>query len=169
MPISLKKYGASDFYIKNLNSFILLAHAFTGCDTTSRLYNIGKEKILKSAVLRKACEEAAVVFYSPVSSKNEIALAGQMLLLALYNRKNVATLDDLRSKIFMEKVDGINVIKPESLPPTTEAMTHHSYRVYHQVQTWLGNAFPAEDCSWTVRKFVKILFSQTSPQHLIIF
>ena len=52
----------------------------------------------------------------------------------------------------MEKVDGFNVIKPECLPPTTEAMTHHSYRVYHQVQTWLGNVFPVEDWSWTVRQ-----------------
>ena len=28
---------------------------------------------------------------------------------------------------------------PQSLPTTNDAAKYHSYRVYHQVQTWLGN------------------------------
>ena len=38
----------------------------------------------------------------------------------------------------------------ESLPPTTAAVKQHSYRVYLQVQQWLGHSLPPADLGWQV-------------------
>lgn len=35
-----------------------------------------------------------------------------------------------------------------SLPPTEDAAKMHSLRVYHQVQSWLGNTPPADKWGW---------------------
>ena len=39
----------------------------------------------------------------------------------------------------MEKIDGKQVVKPESLPATTHCACFHFYSVYCQFQQWLGN------------------------------
>ena len=48
----------------------------------------------------------------------------------------------------MEKVAGTTVVKPESIPPTKESASQHSYRAIHQIQTWLGNPRDATKWSW---------------------
>ena len=50
--------------------------------------------------------------------------------------------DELRGKVFMEKVDGNHVINPESLPSTADAMALHACRVYLQLHTWMGRSLP---------------------------
>lgn len=35
-----------------------------------------------------------------------------------------------------------------SLPPTKGSAKYHSFRVYHQVQEWLGNQLPPEMWGW---------------------
>ena len=114
----------------------------------SRIFNIRKKKVTKAKSLRQSCVEAASAFYTPDSTKAEVANAGEKLLISIYNRNDTNSLDKLRAKMFLQKVDGKNSINSESLPPTTEATSHHSYRVYHQVQTWLGRAMPPEDWGW---------------------
>ena len=60
--------------------------------------------------------------------------AGKKFLLTL----NIS-LDETWLKVFMEKIDGKQVVKSESLPSTTHCECFHFYRVYCQVQEWLGN------------------------------
>jgi hypothetical protein len=38
----------------------------------------------------------------------------------------------------------------DSLPPTCDASRYHSYRFYHQVQTWLGNLLYPLLWGWTL-------------------
>ena len=64
----------------------------------------------------KACQDVANVFYAPDSSRDVIEREGGELLLAVLNRSGSQSLDELRGKVFMEKVEGKRVIKPESLP-----------------------------------------------------
>ncbi|MPC95446.1 hypothetical protein E2C01_090658 [Portunus trituberculatus] len=65
---------------------------------------------------------------------------GQASLEILYSCKPGNSLDFEKAAMFSRKVASRSVyLPPESLPPTCDAATYHSYRVYHQVQTWLGN------------------------------
>lgn len=41
-----------------------------------------------------------------------------------------------------------------SLPPTEDAARLHTYRVYHQVQEWLGNYKDPEDWGWKKTKSI---------------
>ena len=53
---------------------IMLIHAITGCDTTSRIYGVGKDNILKSLRLVKACRDVVSVFYAPNTLRDVIEM-----------------------------------------------------------------------------------------------
>ena len=52
--------------------YILLAHTFLGCDTTSRIYGLGKERLLKTDKMKEACKHASLVFYDSSSKKEDL-------------------------------------------------------------------------------------------------
>ena len=78
---------------------ILFLHAFLGCDTTSRIFGIGKGTILKKFNLSIALQQAANVFDSPISNHEEIASAGEKAFVALYNGKAEDSPNTLRFKV----------------------------------------------------------------------
>ena len=47
----------------SFQSFICLVHAFLGCDTTSRIFSIGKNKVLKDPDLCRTFAKEAEIFY----------------------------------------------------------------------------------------------------------
>ena len=56
---------------------IIMLHAITGCDTTSRIYDVGKDKILKAPKLVKACRDVVSVFYAPDTARVVIERNGE--------------------------------------------------------------------------------------------
>ena len=132
-------------------SMILLIHAFTGCDTTSRILGIGKDKLQK--LHAKIDETISVAFYSSTSSKESIKKGGEQLFLILLNiPMGSQTLDSARLTLFNTMVvKNSKVIDCSSLPPTSSAAEQHSFRVYHQIQTWMGNEMDPTEWGW---KFV---------------
>ncbi|KAJ8398943.1 hypothetical protein AAFF_G00416100 [Aldrovandia affinis] len=118
---------------------ILFIHAIAGCDTTSRLYGIGKGAPLKKFTTSSEFREQATVFDTQSASTAEVVSAGENALLCLYNGKPGEGLDSLRHKRFCEKVaTSTSHVQPQSLPPTSAAAKYHSLRVYYQVQQWKG-------------------------------
>ena len=85
-----------------IRSKLLFIHAITGCDTTSRLYGIGKtlSKVQCSDELTKISE----VFMQENANKDDIISAGEKALVLLYNGNSGDDLDALRYKPFQEKV-----------------------------------------------------------------
>lgn len=47
-----------------------------------------------------------------------------------------------------EKATTKNSMNLASLPPTRKAAREHSFRVYHQMQIWLGNQLPPTNWGW---------------------
>ena len=120
-------------------------HSISGCDTTSRPYGIGKGTVLsKYADLH----EFSHVFASPSSSQEQIKQGGEKALLIVYG----SSADDLnaaRVEKFQVKVaTSSGIVPPEKLPPTSDAASQHSLRVYHQVQAWRGNDLPPQNMGW---------------------
>ena len=74
---------------------ILFQHAFLGCDTTSRLFGIGKGTVLKKFKVNSVLQQAADVFDETSSTPAEIESAGNKAMVAIYNGKMDDTLNSL--------------------------------------------------------------------------
>ena len=96
-------------------------HAFSGSDTTSRLYGDGKGAAIRKLSSDSAFKEAAYVFIRQ-SSLEEIVAAGEKALCCLYGGRPNEGLDVLRYRRFCEKVATSNtIVQVQSLPPTSAA------------------------------------------------
>lgn len=114
-------------------------HALTGCDTTSRIYGIGKGTALKAFIRNANLRETAECF-TKAESKEEVSKLGQEALMYLFGGLPEDGLNLLRYRTFARKVmASTTCIQVHSLPPTAAAAAYHIYRVYLQVQTWTGN------------------------------
>lgn len=125
---------------------ILFIHAFGGCDTTSAIFRKGKLTIAKLVMKNPSLQNVSDVFYSPTSTHDAIANAGEKMFLATYS----ATVGDLDKQRYGAFIKSTTRVKPDlpSLPPTRGAARQHSYRVYLQVQEWLGNTLEATSWGW---------------------
>lgn len=122
---------------QNVCDSLPFLHAITGCDTSSRLFGVGKGIALKH-MTDKLYKQAQI--FSRVATKEEIISAGETSLVILYSGKEDQPLDKLRYNIFCEKVaKSTSFVQPHTLPPTSAAAKYHSFRVYLQCQEWLGS------------------------------
>jgi 5'-3' exonuclease len=128
---------------------ILFVHAFLGCDTTSRVFGIGKAAGFKLIQDSEAFREQAEVFRSKRATKDDIITAGEKAMAIVYKWNPSDSLDVVRYRRFQALVTTRNkAVLPNMLPPTSAATKYHSLRVYHQVQEWQGNTLNAEDWGW---------------------
>ena len=132
---------------------LLFVHAILGCDTTSRLHGIGKSVALKKVISNNTdFIQAANVFIGKSSSKKEIEDAGEKALLILYGGEKSASLNVHRWDTFQKKVASASkFVQPQDLPPTSEAAKYHIYRVFLQIQQWLGSKLDPTDWGWVLR------------------
>ncbi len=134
----------------DLSHSLLFIHALSGCDTTSRPYGIGKTSAMgKYADL----QEASKLFMLANSKHEDIEKAGNQALAILYGSVHGWDLNFERASKFTEKVVSSSCyMPPERLPPTSDAAKFHSYRVYLQVQMWLGNNLEPTKWGWDLHK-----------------
>ena len=129
---------------------LLFLHALTGCDTVSRQYGIGKVMAMGKCDKLK---DHAIAFLTPNQIHDNVNKHGQASLEVLYSCKPGRNLDFERAARFSSKVASRSMyLPPESLPPTCDAARYHSYRVYRQVHTWLGNDLDQTKWGWLLHK-----------------
>ncbi|KAK6172757.1 hypothetical protein SNE40_016353 [Patella caerulea] len=93
-------------------------HAMTGCDTTSRLFGMGKGIALRKLNSDPQFRGNAEVF-SNEASKKDIICAGEKTLTCLYGGRSDEDLDALRYRRFCERVSSSNTsVSVHSPPPT---------------------------------------------------
>ncbi|KAK4874989.1 hypothetical protein RN001_011411 [Aquatica leii] len=132
---------------------VLFAHAVSGCDKTSALYNKGKKSsynlLQKSKSLR---EKVCRIFNKPNQRKNEVVAVGEEFVRALYpDGQEFSNINQLRHHLYnrmMVKQSAASLMDLSNLPPTKAATKQHSLRVYVQVQEWLGNSYPPTEWGW---------------------
>ena len=115
---------------------LLFAHAISGCDTTSRMMNIGKSLPVK--LLRKSTlfQKIADVFMA-ANTHQETEEAGEKAVVLLYGGEEKDSLNHLRYVKYVQKVAiSTKSFQPSSLPPSSSAAKYHCFRVYFQVQAW---------------------------------
>ena len=128
---------------------ILFLHAMLGCDTTSRLFGIGKGTILKKFKANVELQKAAEVFDSTLSTSSQIESAGERVLVVMYGGKNNESLNSLRHRKYCEKLaSSLASVDPKGLPPTSAAGKYHSYRVFFQICQWKNSECDMLPESW---------------------
>lgn len=133
----------------NSKQHILFLHAITGCDTTSALFNKGKRNTIKMFEKRPDLHLSAEFFQQENCSQQLIFENGVHILLAMYGApKSENSLDNHRYLSFAKSTRFNRAVKLPSLPPTTAAAQQHLYRVYYQVQTWLGKDIDPQQWGW---------------------
>ncbi len=137
----------------NICTNILFIHAVLGCDTTSRLFGIGKRVALKKALDSPYFCLQASVFSDEFAERTAIVSAGENSLVCLYGGKPEENLDILRYMRYCDKtMSTTSSVSISSLPPTSAAAKYHSLRVYYQVQEWQGKAEKLSPLDWGWRE-----------------
>ena len=121
-------------------SDLLFIHAFTGCDTTSRIFGVGKQfifqKFAHNHLILRNCSE---IFCIPNVDQITVEGTGCKGMVCLFNGGQYESLGSLRYKFLCKKVATASTfVKPERLPPTTSATKFHARRTYLQVMEWMG-------------------------------
>lgn len=151
---------------------ILFAHAISGCDTTSRLYGVGKHLVFKKLLSDSEFRKHAEIFLSgPDTPHDRIIEAGEKAIVSMYNGGKNDSLDKLRCQRFKEKVVRCSKeILPQVLPPTSGAAKYHSLRVFYQISEWKGESLNATDYGWKEQdgKFIAVRTDlPPAPDHLL--
>ena len=133
--------------------YLLVCHAFTGCDTTSGLSGHGKAKLLE-VLCSGEVDDALDVFSNPNATKPEIQTSGEALFKHIHHgsESGDGTLAELRFNRFNKQAK-VGVIRPETLPPTSGAALQHSLRSYLQVQDWMQlrtMSLPVLEYGWKI-------------------
>ena len=125
-------------------------HAMTGCDTTSRMFGIGKALALKKVLTCEYLKQQGDVFMSERSTKDEVTKAGEEAISCLYGGMPLEGLKILRWRKFTSKIvqNRGNPVAVQSLPPTPDAANFHSLRIYLQCQIWGGAAVSLDPSDW---------------------
>jgi len=79
---------------------------------------------------------------------------GKVFLKHLFGGKQTNSLDDLRYIRYNKEVTKTlsSKFNLATLPPTSAAASQHSFRVYLQVQQWLGNNLDPTEWGWFMKE-----------------
>ena len=134
---------------KELCHMMPVIHAICGCDTTSRLFGIGKGLALKKVQKELYFKTQIEILSKDTLNMVEVENAGERALACLYGGKRNETLDELRLRKFTEKVaTSASSVQVQTLPPTSDAAKYHSRRVYYQAQVWMGSDHDLNPLEW---------------------
>lgn len=139
--------------VNDKRKLMMFAYAITGCDTTSAFFGVGKLKAMEIVQNSQEAQTQASLFICPNASKEDLKTNGEKFILALYGQKKHTSLNEARYFMFTKLTNKSKLrsnFALEKLPPTSEAAHQHLFRVYLQVQTWLGNTLEATDWGWKI-------------------
>ena len=110
--------------------------------------------------------ESLKVFTQENSSKEAIAQSGEKFYIKMYGSTVAKTLNRLRYLTYLKCIKTLSLksdFSLESLPPTSAAAEHHSYRVYHTVQQNQGKNLPPSNYGWVDKNSVLTPITTTKP------
>ena len=122
---------------QTLVSHLLFIHAWSGCDTTSAIFNQGMAAMLRKLEKSEEVQGISRLFNGNNVTQERVAEAGLKLFVLMYQGKPEDSLNLLRYARYMHLIsDSVSKIKPEIFPPTERAAHFHCLRVYLQVTQW---------------------------------
>ena len=114
---------------------LLFIHAWSGCDTTSAPFNLGKTKFLNKVRTKDELKALSTIMHRTDASAEEIGQAGITIFEICYGSKTGESLCKLRYRKYIDMCTKGDV-QPERMPPTDRSAYFHALRVHHQVLIW---------------------------------
>ena len=87
----------------NICRMLPFLHSVTGCDTTSRMFGVGKGVALKKLINDGHLKQQALLFNNNLKQP-EVIKSGEMAICCLYNGSPSEGLDSLRFRRFANKL-----------------------------------------------------------------
>ena len=110
---------------------LLFPYAFTGCDSTSRIFGIGKKSAFQK-ITKKWINHCSKAFCSPRQRQDVLKTNGCKAMVILHNGHQNEGLASIRYNMLCQKVARAKTFStPERLPPNT--CRFHSLRTNYQV------------------------------------
>jgi len=140
--------GLPCYIVDNIPFF----HAFTGCDTVSTFYGIGKKTAWKVWMTYRNIDKVFGSFMAYDEINDDMFKTLQRFVVLMYDRTCPAsTVNECRRLLFTKKSRTI-----ENIPPTADALMQHTKRAIFQAHVWMEclqkcvtDYFPA-DYGWKV-------------------
>ena len=131
-------------------SDLLFIHAFSGCDTTSIIFGVGKKSVVQKVIAGDyVLHECSKVFRTPTADPDTVETTGCEVMVSLFNGGKSDSFASLRYSFLAKKVATAKTfVTPERLPPTTSATHLHSRRTYLQVMERLGKNYGVQPTEW---------------------
>jgi 5'-3' exonuclease len=122
-------------------SVLPVMYALTGCDTTSRIFGIGKSAAIKKASNNTNIHDNCLAFLEENADPQHIIESGEKILVALYGGSSLEKINTLRYRKWACKVisNTFTNVQVNTLPPTSDAAKYHSLRTYHKVRECVHN------------------------------
>ena len=79
-------FNSNSFQYPFLRNRIKFLHAFSGCDTTSCFYRIGKNKLIDT-INHEQLSDLSAIFYEKNTSSEEIASNAYKIIIQMYSNK----------------------------------------------------------------------------------
>lgn len=153
-------------WLNDMCTYLLFVYAFTGCDTTSALYRRRKIGAYNILVNDEPMKEKIKIFLNRNAKKEALTAAGESFMLAVYKNETSQSLDDLRFFKYCQAVSRLEIqaaFDLAILPPTKAAAEQHSFRVFHQVQFWMGNYLNPTEWGWKLKNGMLYPISSSLP------
>ena len=133
---------------------LLFIHEFTGCDTASQIFGMGKKTFFQKSIKGdKESESCALAFTKPNQTADTIGEYGNQSMVLLSGGKQTDLLASLQHSVLKRKVVSASpFVWPARLPPTASATKFYSLCSYHQIMIWQGlkSNLDATDWGWKV-------------------
>lgn len=148
-----KLFNLNSYELPQNRRFLGFIHAFSGCDTTSAFFRVGKTTFTKFVlknihILHKYIE----VFLKDNAGDKEIGTASECIVALLYGANpNDTSLSKCRYTAFVKQSKNTR-FQLSLLPPTAETAKLHGMRVYLQMQQWHGINLNPLQCGWISTK-----------------
>lgn len=113
-------------------TYLLAAHALSGCDTVSHLYGIGKQTVVR--VLQKGLKLSKVGQIG--TDMHDIIDESTTFIASCYGSSITGSMSDIRYRMWLKNMGTgkkNKTMKLCALPPTTEAFAEHVKRAHFQV------------------------------------
>ncbi|KAK6186307.1 hypothetical protein SNE40_008369 [Patella caerulea] len=138
-----------------LCSSLLFLHAFTGCDSTSRIFGIGKQSAFQKLLRTSSPLTGLAKVFCSESNPSDVCAAGIKTALYLFGGKDSECIKTLRYRLLSTKiVTSKTFVTPEKLPPSESALKFHSLRCHYQIMVWMGKSgeLLPTDWGWRLQK-----------------
>ena len=89
---------------EELSAQLLFAHAFTGCDTTSRIFSIGKKAVFQKLLKDSTLQSCANTFISTGQSQECIIETGKKAMAIIFGGNGDDSLGSICYNLFRKKV-----------------------------------------------------------------